>query len=239
MDYILFNEDGSIKATKLTDFINQGSDNANSIFVGIENLDNTDWDCYVNYILPSQEQSGPYTVTDTSSQTIDDITYEGWLIYLGEEVTVYEGILYMSLYVRDTSTQETLWTFKAKLTINPSTYTPEVENITLAQYNNLIDYIDGKAGVSLYKHTIVISDYTFSLINTSSESLASEDIETLSQTDFFDLTYISYGDETNKIIDISWVSSEVILWYLGTDDALNDIRFDNTDTVTSDTVTEI
>ena len=136
--YILYKNDGSVKAVNLTDFVQKGNNNVNSIFLAIEGYTNDDWSASVIFTLPNQEQVAS-TPTKTT-QEINGVTYSGWLVTISSDVTIYEGIDTFSITVFNLSNQ-VLFTYRAKITINPSVIVPDQTTITYAQYQSLLQYI--------------------------------------------------------------------------------------------------
>lgn len=132
--YIIYNRDGSIKKVNLCEYINQGSDGVNKIYVSVIGVDPTNYTVSVRWTLPSGENVGPVVCEWNATES----AYE---VVLGENVTLYEGILKGSIVVTDLLSNR-LYTYPAKLVVNPSTYEPSGDvNITQVEYDNLLNYI--------------------------------------------------------------------------------------------------
>lgn len=136
--YILYKHDGSVKAVNLTDFIQKGNDGVNTIFLAIEGRENTDWSATVIFTLPDGTSVPIAPTIDT--QTVLGTEYSGWKITIPAAVTLYEGIVTFSISVLNLENQ-VLFTYRNKLTINPSVVVPDTTTITYAQYQALLQYI--------------------------------------------------------------------------------------------------
>lgn len=142
--YIIYNQDGSIKKVKLTDFINQGSDGVNKIYVAIDGVSQSDYTVTVKWLLPNGEYVGPL-VANPASETIKDDDGESYdnayEISIDAEETLYHGILKGSI-VAERLDSTRLYTYPAKLVVNPTTYEPSSDiNISEVAYDNLLNYI--------------------------------------------------------------------------------------------------
>ena len=136
--YIIYNEDGSIRKVNLTDFIQKGNDNVNSIFIGIKGRNNDSWACSVLFTLPSDDITTSTPIIST--KTIDGVTYHGWTLYIPASATIYEGNVGVSITIVNLQ-QQVLFTYKGKLVINPSTVVPDETTITYSQYQSLLQLV--------------------------------------------------------------------------------------------------
>lgn len=117
--HIIYKADGSVKSERITDFIQRGNNNVNSIFVAVEDRPNTDWGATVYFELPSGDIE--QVVLDSADPTtIDEVEYKGWDLVIPEEATLYYGIVNFSIALKNLSNQ-TLVTIAKQLTVNPST----------------------------------------------------------------------------------------------------------------------
>lgn len=179
--FIIYNQDGSVKSIKLTDFIQKGNNNVNSIFLAIEGKDNDEWAANIIFALPEGTKV-PLTPIATTKSIFEKL-YKGWEITLPASVTIYEGIVNFSIAILNLQ-NETLFTFRGKLTINPSIIVPDVTAITYAQYQSLLQYIVSVIGEPevhhLYRHTIHIladsAEFEYDLVTYSSSG---EEVNTL------------------------------------------------------------
>lgn len=136
--YILYNGDGSVKAIKLTDYIQKGNNNVNSIFLAIDGKTNLEWAATIVFILPD---SSAISITPTAkTESIFGTTYSGWSVSIPAAVTIYEGLVVFSITVLNLQSQ-VLFTYRGKLTINPSAIIPDVTSISYNQYESLLQYI--------------------------------------------------------------------------------------------------
>lgn len=136
--YIIYNQDGSVKSIKLTDFIQRGNNNINSIFLAIEGKNNDEWAATTIFALPDGTKVALTPIATTKN--IFDKVYKGWEISLPLSVTIFEGLVAFSVTVLNLQ-NVVLFTYNGKLTINPSIINPDVTNITYAQYQALLQYI--------------------------------------------------------------------------------------------------
>lgn len=162
--YIIFNSDGSIKHSNLTDFIQKGNDGVNSIFLALDGLDTSEWGASVYCTLPNDEVEGPITLTPQEDVQIGEETYDGYLFTIGAEITAYEGNVKFSLNVID-GYNHSLFTFRTTLTINPSSVIPDETKISVAQYNNLLQYIASAVGTPDLLKPIFIGEATTTILS--------------------------------------------------------------------------
>ena len=146
--YIIYNNDGSVKKINLTDYIQKGNNNVNSIFLGIEGKTNVQWAATVYFTLPSGDVVDPEVITPTTAnQTIDARNYSGWVVSIPSAVTVYEGIVKFSVSVSDLN-DNVLFTYEGKLIINPSSVVPNETKILLSQYQSLLNLVNQKNAIT-------------------------------------------------------------------------------------------
>lgn len=204
---VLFNSDGSIKAFDLPQYITQGSSgeiDALRLEVAVDGVDlvNDNYTVKAQFTLPNGTTNALIFNEDIGEFTIYGKVYgEGKGVYLTEEQTYYSGVLLVSIAVIDANLN-TLYTYKCKLTINPTTYQPDSEStsITNAQYNNI--------GLSLTQLKNQIAQINGQLRTFETLSDAEDNIRdlVLGQIIFVDETnelYIvrdSGGDEDEKIL---------------------------------------
>lgn len=136
--YIIYNADGSIRKINLTDFIQQGNDNVNSIFLVIKDKTAYDWAASVLFELPNGDVE--VVTPEVAVQEVEGEEKSGWLVYIPASVTLYEGNVKFSVSILNLQGQ-TLFTYEGKLVINPATIVPDETRITYSQYNALLQYI--------------------------------------------------------------------------------------------------
>ena len=154
MNYILFNADGSIKKTNFTEVINQNSNEENQIFVSVDGLDIATHNLVGVFVLPNGEISTEAGVASSDVEYIEGVEADGYLLTLTQNETFISGLVFLTLQIKETSTNKVLYTYRVALTINKSAALASVTQITLAQYNALKDYID-----SNFVSDIDLSDY--------------------------------------------------------------------------------
>ena len=141
MNYLLFNHDGSIKATNLVDIITQGS-NTYVLYVYVEGFDPEDYEAVAKFILPDGEPTTPLIGQSATFQPdIEELA--GYKIQLTSAQTVQYGNLECSIEIKDLN-DNVLFTKSLTLTINKTTYVVDEQTITAAQYGNLVDVLASK-----------------------------------------------------------------------------------------------
>lgn len=153
MNYILFNADGSIKKTNFTEVINQNSNEENQIFVSVDGLDIATHNLVGVFVLPNGEISTEAGVATSDVEYIEDVEADGYLLTLTQSETFISGLVFLTLQIKETSTNKVLYTYRVALTINESAALASVTQINLAQYNALKNYVD--------TNFIKISDFDF------------------------------------------------------------------------------
>lgn len=139
MNYIIFNNDGSIKNLGFADIIVQGDDNTDEIYCAIEGRSNDAYLATAYFELPNGDSNSLSGVA--SSFSVDGSTYQGYKITLTASQTVFAGNVRMSLRLEGTGIK---WTYNVILTINESGYDPDEVDITMAQYANLVTAMGAK-----------------------------------------------------------------------------------------------
>ena len=142
MNYIVFNEDGSIKRTNFTDSINQNSDGANQIFVVLNNVSLNDKEVVGVFVLPDGTVSEEVGVKKYNYEYEPNITGNGFLLTLTLNETKLAGLVFLTLQIVDSTESTILYTYRVALTINESAALASLTLISLAQYNALKNYID-------------------------------------------------------------------------------------------------
>ena len=139
MNYIIFNNDGSIKNLGFADIIVQGDDNTDEIYCAIEGRSNDAYLANAYFELPNGDSNSLSGVA--SSFSVDGSAYQGYKITLTASQTVFAGNVRMSLRLEGTGIK---WTYNVILTINESGYDPDEVAITMAQYANLVTAMGAK-----------------------------------------------------------------------------------------------
>lgn len=117
--YIIFNKDGSVSESQLTDYINQHSDGVNYIDVSIVGKSVDEYTADGNFKLPNNEVvslTGSFTNKIKTSTGV----YEGYRITLSAVVTEYQGDVALSIQVFN-SDKTTLFTYPVTLYVNETT----------------------------------------------------------------------------------------------------------------------
>ena len=142
MDYILLNEDGSIKKTNFTQVIQQNNDGVNEIFIAAEGKNGSDYSVTGVFVLPDGTVSEEAGTFEEDYEYAEGKTADGWVITITQNETKLAGLVFLTLRLKETATNKTLYSFRATLTINATANQASLTLITLAQYNNLKDYFD-------------------------------------------------------------------------------------------------
>lgn len=133
--YLIYNNDGSIKFSLFKDFVIQGSDNVNFIYVAIEDRNVEQWTCDASFLLPDNET----TLTSAGSVdnfTIDGHPYTGYKIPLTQSITSQSGNMSVSVRIYSTGNQ-LLYTYPATIVVNESTISWDAD-ISYANYRSYL-----------------------------------------------------------------------------------------------------
>lgn len=117
--YIIFNKDGSVSESQLTDYINQHSDGVNYIDISIVGKSVDEYTADGNFKLPNNEVvslAGAFTNKIKTSTGV----YEGYRITISSAVTEYQGDVALSIQVFN-SDKTTLFTYPVTLYVNETT----------------------------------------------------------------------------------------------------------------------
>lgn len=117
--YIIFNKDGSVSESQLTDYINQHSDGVNFIDVSIVGKSVDEYTADGNFKLPNNDVvslTGSFTNKIKTSTGV----YEGYRITLSAVVTEYQGDVALSIQAFN-SDKTTLFTYPVTLYVNETT----------------------------------------------------------------------------------------------------------------------
>lgn len=267
MNYILFNADGSIKKTNFTEVINQNSNEENQIFVSVDGLDIATHNLVGVFVLPNGEISTEAGVASSDVEYIEDVEADGYLLTLTQNETFISGLVFLTLQIKETSTNKVLYTYRVALTINESAALASVTQITLAQYNALKDYIDSnfasdadldnyatklwvginyatKNETKLYKHVVRVANYGQSdFVTLVIVSKSASGIQYLNELDAILQGFVSgfYEDENNLIyplLESSISSSSFEFGYIDADHTFDTYTWNNV-TIAYDMVEEI
>lgn len=145
---LIFNDDGSIFAAALPKYVTQGSSgNLDSlkICVAFKDKDITDEGTTVicRFRLPDGTKND-ITLFNNGTFEFQGIEYKCKYGYLTADQTLYEGILLVSIEVLTDVGSNILYTYNARITVNPTTYDPTSDYVLInnAQYENLATQIE-------------------------------------------------------------------------------------------------
>lgn len=146
--YLIFNNDGSLAVSNVSDYVMQGNSNVNFIYVAIDGYNSTHATAIVNITRPDNEVIA--LPTYTSKFQYNGTTYYGWVATLDNTCTALAGLLKINVSVDRDNT--TLATYTYNLVVN-ETSIPGEANISYAQFKSLMETINGMKVVNLGEHT--------------------------------------------------------------------------------------
>lgn len=141
MNYILFNNDGSIKKTNFTDIVNQNNDGINKIFVSVDGLDISDHDLKGVFILPDGTFTEEIGEPSNSEEYEPGHSASGYVLTLTINETRLSGLVFLTLQIVEKDTQKALYSYRVAITVNETVSLATVTLINLAQYEALLDYV--------------------------------------------------------------------------------------------------
>jgi len=142
MMYVIYNNDGSIKYKLLNEFVEQGNNNVNEVFVAIEGREN--WALYASFKLPNGSTTTAVSSTPTT-EFIENIgTFTGRKILLSNAETLVAGALQMNVVCLDENDTK-LVAFNTYITVNETgIQLSDPITLTVQEYENLLVEIKGK-----------------------------------------------------------------------------------------------
>ena len=189
MNYILFNADGSVNKTNFTEVINQNNE-GDKIFVSVDGLDISSHTCVGIFVLPDKSASVEGGEEKSDYEYAPNKTANGYLITLSQSETALAGIVYLTIQIKESGSRNVLYSYRVPLTINETTALATYVNITLAQYNNLLDYINSLTLDSYVPYTGATNN-----LDLGNHSLIANDVFASSNVNIgVDDTYISIQD---------------------------------------------
>lgn len=152
--FVIFNKDGSVFAKTQSDFIMQGSNKVNKVYVGFVDNDYTNWSCNAVFNLPNETRTTIPALEVAGGFDYLGVNYKGWEISLTDEVTRYSGVATMTIQVVSGETN-VLFTYLTNITINRtglplSGYWDD--SITVAQFNSYM----AQLAVKLQANTVSV-----------------------------------------------------------------------------------
>jgi len=142
MMYVIYNNDGSIKYKLLNEFVEQGNNNVNEVFVAIEGREN--WALYASFKLPNGSTTTAVSSTPTT-EFIENIgTFTGRKILLSNAETLVAGALQMNVVCLDENDTK-LVAFNTYITVNETgIQLSDPITLTVQEYENLLVELKGK-----------------------------------------------------------------------------------------------
>lgn len=164
--FIIFNKDGSIYARTQSDFVMQGSNRVNKVFVGFVDNEYSGWSCSGLFTLPNSTlKTIPATIVNGGFEYLGT-TYQGWVIDITNEITRYSGNVAMSVNVVNQELS-VLYTYLANITINATGYPINLEwddSITVAQFNDYMAQLAAKLQANTM--SVVVSENDLPAVGT-------------------------------------------------------------------------
>ena len=142
MMYVIYNNDGSIKYKLLNEFVEQGNNNVNELFVAIEGREN--WTLYASFKLPNGSTTTAVSSTPTT-EFIEGIgTFTGRKILLSNAETLVAGALQMNVVCLDENDAK-LVAFNTYITVNETgIQLSDPILLTVQEYENLLTELKRK-----------------------------------------------------------------------------------------------
>lgn len=158
MNYIFFNEDGSIKKTNFTDSIQQNDDGSDKIFISIDGIDYNDFSAVGVFVLPDGTVSEEGADFESDYEYASGETADGFVVTLTINETKLSGVVFLTLQIIENETNVAKYTYRVAITVNKSASLTSLTLINLAQYNALKSYIDSnylKRTYTFYSDTLL------------------------------------------------------------------------------------
>lgn len=152
--FIIYNKDGSIYARTQSDFVMQGSNRVNKVFIGFVDNEYSGWSCNAVFNLPNNTRWTIPAVPANNGFEYLGVQYQGWVIELTSDVTKYAGNVSMTVQVANESTH-IAYSYLANITINQTGLPLDGywdDSITVAQFN---DYM-AQLAVKLQANTVSV-----------------------------------------------------------------------------------
>lgn len=180
---ILYNQDGSVAKIELSDYVNQNSNNVDKVYVGIIGKEPSEYVATAYFTLPDFSTNFLPISTQEDFTIGDDTTpIHGKSFYLTNQQTKYAGVLSMSIeFVNAESVSQRLFTYNTKFTINPSNLLPDETNISLSEYNNIVQSLAGKIETSPERVDAVDSGITSAKVSAYDEHISDTTIHVTAQ----------------------------------------------------------
>ena len=204
MNYIIFKADGSVQTKHLgSQYIQQGNDQVDQIFITYPGAVNTDYVQAV-FTLPNHATNtelGSFQTHYHYDENDDDAYADGWIITLTEDQTIYNGILCVA--VRVIRSNSILVNYPFTLVINETGVRPDTDTgVTVEQLDSYLLNIQ-----TLNVETI--KAYTDSALSDTSEFPVQNKVVTQAIHDSIAGVYKVMGSATVQELDDPEVSQEM------------------------------
>lgn len=208
--YLFYDNQGNLISVNNQDIIVKGSSNANFIFVNVKGIDYAQYNAIATFKLPSASADGVQLVVSNTVKTIDydGKQYQGYVIFLDDAITYYQGDVdfTLSLIKRGTSTTLNLEQFTFHVDESTMSGEPWDSYINQAQYENIMNYITGGQISFDYLGSITAPN-----ANLSPQTFYDEFSETLLK-DKSQGYYLVYGEMTKNYIPTNILVSSYITY---------------------------
>lgn len=143
--YLFYDNQGNLLSVNNQDIVVKGSSNANFIFVNVKGIDYAQYSAIATFKLPSASADTVQLVVSNTIKTIDynGKQYQGYVIFLDDAITYYQGDVDFTLSLTKLGTSTTLNLEQFTFHVDESTISGEPWDayINQAQYENIMNYI--------------------------------------------------------------------------------------------------
>ena len=143
MAYVLFKSDGSFVTRQLPKFVQQGNSGVDTFFVSIEGKNSSDYTCEAIFTLPTKE-TNVLLCTYVSNYKYDENEEpkDGYLFTLTLSQTLYFGIVFAAIRLKDEEDEQVLVTYPFAIVINETGVAPTIDtNLSLDQLDSVLSFI--------------------------------------------------------------------------------------------------
>lgn len=194
---IILNKDGSIKSLILPCYIQQGNNGVDELEIGVDGLSDENT-AIANFLRPNgtiTSLAGTHKEVSDNDGTI----YNGFSFVLTQAETLYDGELNVSISIRDLN-NNVLYSYAQTLTINKSVVDPDIEAITLAQYNSIVQALNSYQQKYVAKNVRAYNSLNDA--NSDLSNLATYQYVLVNENGYFNV-YVKSGSSLLKVSYIS------------------------------------
>lgn len=203
----IFNESGNLKDIIQSSTINQGNNNINTLYIGYDNHSNTNYYATLGVQLPTaNEQVLPELTTYYSEFFYDGKTYNGYSFNFGKELTAYDGVMKVSIFLKSYAENKVLAfgmlnisILKGILPSTPNIDEAQLEalNTTIAELHNDIEAV---ANDLEQETTSIRTDFANGLGLKLEKNFSTADYETFDWDTLDDNEYVPINKNVNGVV---------------------------------------